>query len=265
MAFVAGLLPLLSSMGIGGTALATAATVVPAVLGALDVSSGIVQKDPGKAISGALSAVGGGLGAGGFSSAATGLSAARGGLEAASGIAQQDPGKAISGALSAGTSVAGGLGGSTPPTQAAANVAQPTAMLSNAEAISKGLAMPGGVGKSVMIPELSVPGAGVFMQAPGKSMSLADKLGYGLQGASSAASGILGVIQALKGSDASSGSHLGMGSLDTSLKTAGGVAASKLPNIPGITVPGGGEVPTLDLQDPRESALMLELLKAYKA
>lgn len=231
MAFIPAVLAILSQAGVGGAALATASTIASALSGALGVASGIATKDPEKIVGGAISAasgITGGAGGGGLGSTPTSAP-----VTASAPVAQ------------------------------AASAAQP---LSNADAISKAMSMPGGGGPALQIPSISTPGAQAFVQAPMKGMSMGEKLGYGLQGASTAASGILGLLQAFKGDDqSSSGPHLGFGALDTSLKSAGGVATGALPNIPSITVPGIGSVPTLDLQDPQGNDLILKLLHAYQA
>lgn len=227
MGFIAGLLPLLSSAGVGGSALATAATVVPAIFGALDVASGIVQKDPSKIATGVISA-------------------ATPGINSVSGL-----GSAADAVTSAPTSTA----------QVAGNT---VSGLELGDLARRGLEAPMTAGKALQIPQISVPGAEAFLPV-GKEMSLADKLSAGLSGAGAAASGVFSLINSLKGQKGSGSPHLGFGSLNTNLGPAGGVSVSNLPDIPNITVPGAGQVPKYQLPELPTNELMLELLQAYRA
>lgn len=87
MPFLAAIPAGLSALGIGGSAMATAASIAGGLSGALGLAQGIAQKDPIGAVTGALSGAMGGLGA------ANGLgnAAASAIPQAAEPIAQQAP------------------------------------------------------------------------------------------------------------------------------------------------------------------------------
>jgi hypothetical protein len=226
VAFIAGILPLLHAFGVGGAALSTAATVIPAALGALDVASGIVQKDPAKIAGGVLSGTLGGLGGTG----------ALGGTSAADGT------KALASTPISSASVAG---------------------MPSHETIMGALNAPLNKAQEVLIPDISTAGSPAFVPSA-TSMPWTSYLGAGLQGANSLASGVLGIMAALKKPHQNSGDRLKFGNISTGLAPYGEDRASALPNLPTLNVPGAGQVPTYSLPDLSKNEMMLKLLQAYQ-
>jgi hypothetical protein len=89
-------------------------------------------------------------------------------------------------------------------------------------------------------------------------------MGNVLSGLTSAGSGVLGLIQSLRGNKQTSpmGS---MGHIATNLNSSQGSQASALPHITPTQVPGAGQVPTLDMDFLRTNPKFLQLLGAYTA
>lgn len=248
MPFLAAIPALLSAAGVGGTAVATLGTVLPALAGGLQVASGIAQGDPLSAVMGGISGITGGLGgAGAFGSAA-------GSAPMAGELARQaaDVPQAI------GSSFGSAAGNLTPSLAADMVGAAPAAASSAVPQVAQDAVQQAA---ALGAPEAALRG---MAPAAGKQMGTLENIAMGIQGAGTAAQGVMSILGALKDKRPNSAPGLGLGRLSMGLPVAGGASSSPLASIPRLDAPGAGTLPQLKLPDLEDNNLLLQLLGAFR-
>lgn len=245
MPFLAAIPGLLASAGVGGSIMGTLATVLPAVSGAAQLASGIVQGDPGAAISGAVSGALGGLGgAGAFGSAG--------------GSAPQALGSAAGQSVGAAAQQAPSLVASAPTIASAAPAVEAASQMPDLSAALNAPAIP-------QAELVSAMHANNFLDPVAKGMSIGEKVGLGLQGAGAATQGVLSILSALKKPDTGT-TRWGLGGgINTNLPAMSGTNTGNLPQVPKMQIPGAGELPTLRMPELQDNALLYQLLGAFRA
>ncbi len=216
MPFLAAIPVLMSAAGVGGTAMATAATIASALAGATGLASGIIQNDPLGAATSAISGAVGGLGGMG----------SLGGLGGATGAA---------GAAGAGADAAGAAQGLTAATpilgagETAANTVLPAIDAATTPVVSGASMLPEALGRSGMMMH---PGADLISAAGNatKGMSTMDMIGQGLQGASAATQGVMGIIDAFR--DKGGVGRMNFGAINSYLPAMQGSNLNQLPQAP---------------------------------
>lgn len=253
MPFLLGAVPLIASAL--GTTLPTALAIgLPAAAGAFGMASGIAREDPFAAIMGAAEGALGGLG--GAGALGSGLSGASAGSQA--GQAAQAAAQGAQAAAQGSTTAAPILGAAETAASAIAPTAQigetvaraPTALMDSINAglnttidASKPLEAVAPLTWGGESPQsLFLPGGSAIPQnlgAPTKSMGLADSISAGLQGASAATQGVMGLIDAFR--DKKGGSGVSLQGVDNYLPA---MPFGQLGNLPQSPQADGGVTKT---------------------
>lgn len=237
MPFLLGVAPLVASAL--GTTLPTALAIgLPAAAGALGMASGIARGDPLAAAMGAAEGAFGGLGGAGVFSGLGGVSAGAQAGKVAGEAAQAAAQGSTTAApiITAGESAASAIAPATQIGEMAAKA--PTSLMDSINAglkttidSSKPLEAVAPLTWGGESPQSAfLPGGSSIPQNLGKNMGIADAIGMGLQGASAATQGVMGLIDSFR--DKSKGTRMNFGAINNYLPAMQSGQLSSLPQAP---------------------------------